>query len=108
MGYVFMGGLWNRTHVFKNMKIAYSRTINTIASTTFGVLCIHANSDTMRQWLWRDTVDCIGHYDAYYALYAVVVVIVVFAICSLIVFVRIHTVESYLLCWIDKRLDSNI
>jgi hypothetical protein len=33
---------------FKNIKLKYNKTINTIASATFGVLLIHANSDAMR------------------------------------------------------------
>ncbi len=39
---------------FKNSKIKYSKFINAVASTTFGVLLIHANSNEMRQWLWKD------------------------------------------------------
>lgn len=42
---------------FKDMKIEYSKWINTIASSMFGVLLIHANSDTMRHWLWRETLQ---------------------------------------------------
>ena len=37
---------------FKNIHLGQSKIINTIASSTFGVLLIHANSDTMRRWLW--------------------------------------------------------
>ena len=37
---------------FKDLKIKQSRAINIIGGSTFGVLCIHANSDTMRKWLW--------------------------------------------------------
>lgn len=44
---------------FKNLKIKQSRVINTIAASTFGVLCIHANSDVMRQWLWYDTANML-------------------------------------------------
>ena len=56
---------------FKNIDIGSNRIINTIASSVFGVLLIHANSDAMRQWLWKDTVDCVGHYDTPdYYLYA--------------------------------------
>ena len=90
---------------FKNMKIAYSNVINTIASTTFGVLCIHANSDAMRQWLWRDVVDCIGHYSiSYYYLYALIAVLLIFSVCSLIDYVRIRTVEKWVFLVIDKQL----
>lgn len=39
---------------FKNLKIPYNKVINTMGASTFGVLCIHANSDTMRRWLWVD------------------------------------------------------
>lgn len=42
--------------LFKNLNIKQSKIINTIAASTFGVLLIHANSDTMRQWLWKDTL----------------------------------------------------
>lgn len=33
-----------------------------IAQSCFGVLLIHANSDTMRQWLWKDTLNVAGQY----------------------------------------------
>lgn len=33
---------------FKDLKLGYSKTINTIAASVFGVLLIHANSDAMR------------------------------------------------------------
>lgn len=47
---------------FKNMKMRYSKVVNLISRSAFGVLLIHANSDTMRQWLWRDTLDNVGHF----------------------------------------------
>ncbi len=52
----------------KDVRMGYHKWINTIASSTFGVLLIHANSNTMRQLLWRDTVDCVGHYDDQFAV----------------------------------------
>lgn len=42
---------------FKTVYIPYSRFINIVASATFGVLFIHANSDTMKQQLWKDTLQ---------------------------------------------------
>ena len=45
---------------FKNLKIKQSRMINTIAASTFGVLLIHANSDTMRKWLWQTVLNVKG------------------------------------------------
>lgn len=81
---------------FKNLKMPHSKIINGIGATTFGVLLIHANSDTMRQWLWRDIVDCVGHYDTeYYYLYAPAAILGIFMVCSLIDFIRIHTIEKW-------------
>lgn len=70
---------------FKDLRIPYSRTINSIGATTFGVFLIHANSDAMRQWLWRDTVDCVGHFgdSVLWTLgYATLSVILIFIVCS--------------------------
>ena len=80
------------------MKIRNSKHINTIAASAFGVLLIHSNSSTMRQWLWKDTVDCIGHFDTpYYWLYAIGCVLAIYAICTIIDFIRIKTIETPLL-----------
>lgn len=88
---------------FKSMKIRNSKFINTIAASAFGVLLIHANSNAMRQWLWKDTVDCIGHYDTpYYCLYAVGCVLAIYAICTIIDFIRIKTIETPLLNATEK------
>lgn len=40
--------------LFKNINIGSNRLINKFAASTFGVLMIHASSDTMRRWLWQD------------------------------------------------------
>lgn len=40
--------------LFKNLKIKYNPLINAMGASTFGVLLIHANSSTMRKWLWVD------------------------------------------------------
>lgn len=90
---------------FKNIQIPHSRLINTIGATTFGVFLIHANSDLMRQWLWHDIVDCVGHYSStHYYIYAPLAVLSVFAACSLIDYVRIKTLERWMFKHIDKRL----
>lgn len=83
---------------FKSMKIKNSRLINTIAASSFAVLLIHANSDTMRHWLWKDIVDCTGHYDTpYYWLYAIGCVLTIYAVCTIIDIIRIKTIETPLL-----------
>lgn len=80
---------------FKNLRIPYSRFINTVAASTFGVLLIHASSDTMRQWLWKDVVDCVGHYgDKFMPLYAIGCVLAIFTVCTLIDILRINCLEK--------------
>lgn len=79
---------------FKDLKVRQSRFINTVASCTFGVLLIHANSDTMRQWLWRDTLDNVGWYATDYSIvHALVSVAVIFALCVIIDYGRQRIVE---------------
>ncbi len=83
---------------FKNLKIKNSKLINTIAASAFGVLLIHANSDTMRQWLWKDVIDCAGHYDSQlYWLYAIGCVLAIYMVCTIIDWIRIKSIETPLL-----------
>lgn len=90
---------------FKDMKIKQNHFINTVASTTFGVLLIHANSDAMRQWLWMDTFHCKEHYyDKHYMIYAIGIVLLTFICCSIIDYLRICFVEKYTFKYIDTFL----
>ena len=92
---------------FKNIKIKHSKIINTIAASTFGVLLIHANSDTMRQWLWKDTLDNVGHYSiSLMPMYAIVCVLGVFAVCVVIDILRIHLIEKPFFKFWDKHWDK--
>ena len=79
---------------FKNIKLGYSKVINTIAASTFGVLLIHANSDNMRQWLWRDFLNNVGVYESgNVVVHAIASVILVYAVCTVIDFCRIKVFE---------------
>jgi len=95
---------------FKNMNIRYSKIINAFGAGTFGVLLIHANSDAMRTWLWKDFVDVLGHYQILLtgelALYSIGVVLAIFIVCNLIDQLRIATLEKCLLNWYDQYLSS--
>lgn len=89
----------------KNIHIPYSKFINAVGASTFGVLLIHANSDAMRTWLWRDTVDCVGHYSlplGELALYTIGVVLTVFSVCVVIDYLRIQLIEKPFFKWFDK------
>lgn len=94
---------------FKGLRIPYSRTINAIGSTTFGVLLIHANSDAMRQWLWKEYIDTVGHFSNSMLPtlgYAVISVIIIFIICSGIDWFRMSFIEPHLLGWAEKALSK--
>ena len=94
---------------FKNMNLKYSKVINAIGAATFGVLLIHANSNAMRQWLWKDTLDVVGHYTlpiGGLVLYSFGVVLAVFIICNLIDQLRIATVEKWFFNWYDKKVSA--
>lgn len=97
--------------LFKNWRVRYCRVINTVASTTFGVLMIHAGSDTMRRFLWRDVFDNAGHYDSFGLIpYACGVVLLVYVVCVGIDLLRIRFIEKPLFDkleeyrWIHKAL----
>ena len=91
---------------FKDLNIPHSRIINAIGGATFGVLLIHANSDAMRTWLWRETIDCVGNYtdDVWMTLgYAAGCVLIIFVSCAGIDWFRGKFIEPKLLEGI-KRL----
>jgi len=80
--------------LFRNIKIPYSGAINAVASTTFGVLLIHANS-YVRRWLWNDVFRCVDTYDhALMPLYTIGGSILVFVVCAGIDLCRQYCVEK--------------
>jgi len=80
---------------FKNLHLKYNPVINKIAAATFGVLLIHANNDSMRQWLWVDTLKNKQMlWNKYYLIHAVGSVIVVYIACTLIDLIRIQLIEK--------------
>ena len=90
---------------FKNLHIKQSKLINTISASTFGVLCIHANSDTMRQWLWKDMLDNVGNYASInLILISCTSVLFVFFVCIILDYIRIHTLERCIFAFIDTQL----
>lgn len=92
---------------FKNIHIGQSKIINTIASSTFGVLLIHANSDTMRRWLWRDVCQNVEWFNSpWMPLHAVGCVLAIYVVCILIDKVRIYLIEKPTFVVIDKILSK--
>ena len=91
---------------FKNIKFK-NKFINTVAASTFGVLLIHANSSTMRQWLWKDVVNVVGAYgSSWLILHAIVSVCVIFIVCTMIDFIRLRFIETPLMKKFDARFKA--
>ena len=94
---------------FKNLHVNYNKFINTIAASTFGVLLIHANSDTMRTWLWRDTLNNVHYFDSSLLVFhAVCSVAAIYVICTFIDMLRIRFLEKPFFRLYDKKLGQGL
>ena len=92
----------------KNVHIRQRKWINTIASCTFGVLLIHANSSAMRQWLWKDTCDNVGFFhSSMIYVHALCVPIIVFIVCTIIDFCRQRFLERLYLDLVVKYIQTS-
>lgn len=80
---------------FKNMQVKKNTFINTVATATFGVLLIHANSDTMRQWLWGTILNNTGYYNSgLLVIHAIASVLGVYIVCVILDLLRIKFIEK--------------
>lgn len=90
---------------FNSLNIRQSRLINSIAASTFGVLLIHAHSDVMRQWLWKDVMDNVGMYrSSWMLMHALGGCAVIFIICVVIDRLRIQLIEKPFLRMLDRYM----
>ncbi len=95
---------------FKNINIHHNKIINMMGASTFGVLLIHANSDSMRQWLWKDTLNNTNWLDSpFLFIHAITSVIGILMICILIDQLRIRLCEiPFFKTHIYQRLETYI
>ena len=90
---------------FKSYPMKYNKCINSIGASTFGVLLIHAHSDTMRQWLWKDTLDNVAYFsNNYIYIHSIVSVLGVFCICTFIDQLRLRYIEKPLFKTLDAYM----
>lgn len=88
---------------FKNINIRNSRIINTAAASTFGILLIHANSSTMRRFLWGTVFDNVSMYNSkYIVLHSIFAVVMVYLVCLILDMIRIIIIEKPLFKKLDK------
>lgn len=93
--------------LFKNIDIKYSKCINALGASTFGVLLIHINSEAMRKWLWVDTLKNIEIWQTHYMfIHAFASILGVFIICSILDQIRIHLLEIPLFKRLTPRLEK--
>lgn len=91
---------------FKKVPLKYHKWINSVGASTFGVLLIHANSNTMRQWLWKDTLNNVGYYDNNIYLHSIICVLCVFSVCIIIDQIRLKLIERPLFELLDKYMEK--
>lgn len=97
---------------FVNLKIPQNQFIITVASSAFGVLLIHANCGTMRQWLWGDICRNAEMFTTpYIYIHALLVPVAIFAVCIVIDQLRLRLLERPVLDWAErlcKRLAGSL
>ena len=91
---------------FKDLQIKQSRVINNIGGSTFGILCIHANSRTMMKWLWETVLNVKGAYSLptkKLIMFSVLSVIIVFTVGLIIETARQKCIEKPYMKIIEKN-----
>ena len=82
--------------LFANLPLNYNRFINMIAKSTFAVLCISANCNTMIQWLWVSALRCTDFLSSRIAyIHSLMSVLAVFITCVVIDMIR----RLFLILW---------
>lgn len=96
---------------FKNIKIGYSKIINILGGASFGVLLIHSGSWSMINWLWKDTIDCVGHYSLplyQLIIYSVGCVFAIYIVCATIDYMRLKLLEDPFFKWYDLKMKNKL
>lgn len=89
---------------FKNLNIGYSKFINVVAASAFGVFLIHTNGDAMRHWLWYDLFRNTEFFGSKYLIvHAFLTILLIYIFCFFIDFLRIHSIEKIFLRLINKN-----
>lgn len=84
--------------IFKNLRIRTNKLINLSASAVFGVLLIHANSNTMRLWLWQDLLQNKIVYSTQtplgFLVHLTLSCIAIYVLCTMMELCRINLIEK--------------
>ena len=93
--------------VFKKLRLPYIPIINLMGASTFGVLLIHAHSDTMRRWLWHDILNNVEMFNSPWLIaHAIGSILVIFIVCVAIDRLRLRFIEPPIMACFDKLWPS--
>lgn len=88
---------------FRNLKIPYSRLINSLGAAAFGVLLIHTNSEALRTWLWKDLLRNTAVFSTpWLPAHLLLSTLGIYAVCAVIDLLRIRFVERPVLILWDR------
>ena len=93
---------------FKNLDLGYLPIVNTLSSTTLGILLIHAHSAAMSRFIWLDLLSATDVFKgplATLALQAVLSPIIIYLVCTAIDLVRVRIIEKPVMRIIDQNED---
>lgn len=91
---------------FLKTDIKYSKAVNTLASTTFGVYLIH-DDGFMSKFLWHSIFkNATFSNSAFLIPYSIAVIIAVFLGCALIEFLRMRFIEKHYTKLVDRISDN--
>lgn len=83
---------------FRILTIPFSKTINLVASATFGIYLLHTVNASMRSWLWTDLLDVCGVYPSDFLFFhSLGSVVLIFALCASIDLLRARLTPKTLL-----------
>ena len=93
------------------MKPYHNKTVNAIASASFGVYLIHDNP-YIREFLWKTVFKNALYADASYLIpYNLMIAFLVYCSCTMIELIRINLIEKKYMFIINKcasRIDKKI
>ncbi len=96
---------------FSRLNIGFSKFINIVASSTFGIYLIHDN-EIFRKFLWGTLFKTATYSDTLLLIpYSLLVIIIVFVVCSVIELIRIYVFEKQymkLVTKITNKLDKKL
>ena len=93
----------------KNWKFGYSKFINTVASTTFGIYLVH-DSGVCRALIWDKIFHCLDvqYETVYFPVFALGTIVVVFICCSVIEYLQQVLFEKNYMPLVNKKLSQFI